>query len=846
MKTASPIQKYRPLLLASLALVALPFALRLLGLSLNTGTVVVTLAIATMGLNLCVGYTGLVSFGHGAWFGIGAYAAGLIQLHWFGGEIWLPLLLSMVLVAVLSAAAGVVILRRRGVYFSLLTLALAALTYTIAFRWSEVTGGEDGLGGLKRGSIGSFSLDDALAYYIVVALIGLCVLYALLRLVRSPFGHVLVAIRENQLRATFQGYPVERYKLGVFVISAVVTGLAGALLAFQTYLVSAEAVSVPFSGEMLAMVVIGGMRNILGPALGALFFILFRELFSIWTPNWLLWFGLIFVAFVMYSPNGLVGIWATLARRWRPAPEEAAAMSKRRIYQGLPLPAFLLPESLKGTVLEVKGVSKHFGGIRAVSNASLQIGAGEIHALIGPNGAGKTTLFNLVSGLFAPDGGTIRLNGREIQGVPSHLICHHGVARSFQITNLFRGLTIYENLRLSLQAQSAVRFNIWRDIDSCADINAETAELIKFLGLEGIEEIEGGELSYGGQRLVDLGIALGSKPQVLLLDEPLAGLAAAERERVSNLIKNVAVNIPVLIVEHDIDRVLGFSQAVTVMNQGEVLMTGAPDMVRADRRVQEIYTGTGIPEVAHSHSDAAAQGAAQVLRFERVNTFYGKSHILNDATLDVREGEIVALLGRNGAGKSTLLKTLAGLIPLASGTIEYEGRNIAAMPAPDIARMGIGYVPQGRGLFAGMTVRENLTLGRLARKTDGSNGVVWSEAQILEYFPRLKERMDIAADYLSGGEQQMVAVARAMSGNVKLLLLDEPFEGLAPTVILELFGVFDLLRRHTSIVIVEHNLDLVLALADRVFALERGAVFHQGPAAPLLTDLEYRKKILWL
>ena len=846
MKAASPTQRYRPLLLASLALIALPFALQLLGLSLNTGTMVVILAISTMALNLCVGYTGLVSFGHGTWFGIGAYAAGLIQLHWFGGEIWLPLLLSMAVVAVSSAIVGIIILRRRGVYFALLTLAFAALTYTVAFRWSEVTGGEDGLGGLKRGSIGPLSLDNALVYYIIVAVIGLAVLYILLRLVRSPFGHVLVAIRENQLRATFQGYPVERYKLGVFVISAVVTGLAGALLAFQTYLVSAEAVSVPFSGELLAMVVIGGMRSMLGPALGALFFILFRELFSIWTPNWLLWFGLIFVAFVMYSPDGLVGIWSTFVRRWRPAPEEAAAMSKRKIYDGLPLPGFLVPESLKGTVLEVKGVSKHFGGIRAVSSASLQIGAGEIHALIGPNGAGKTTLFNLISGLHPTDAGTIRLNGHEIQGVPSDLICHRGLARSFQITNLFRGLSIYENLRLSLQAQSAGRFNIWRDIDSYADIHAETAELTKFLGLQGIEDIEAGELSYGGQRLVDLGIALGSKPQVLLLDEPLAGLADAERERVSNLIKNVAANIPVLIVEHDIDRVLGFSHAVTVMNQGEVLMTGSPDAVRADRRVQQIYTGTGIPEIVHSRSDEAQQDAAQVLRFEGVNTFYGKSHILNDATLDVREGEIVALLGRNGAGKSTLLKTLAGLVPLASGTIEYEGCNIAGMPAPDISRMGIGYVPQGRGLFAGMTVRENLALGRLARKTDGSHGVVWSEQQILEYFPRLKERIDVAADYLSGGEQQMVAVARAMSGNVKLLLLDEPFEGLAPTVILELFKVFDLLRRHTSIVIVEHNLDLVLALADRVFALERGAVFHQGPAAPLLTDLEYRKKILWL
>jgi branched-chain amino acid transport system ATP-binding protein len=228
----------------------------------------------------------------------------------------------------------------------------------------------------------------------------------------------------------------------------------------------------------------------------------------------------------------------------------------------------------------------------------------------------------------------------------------------------------------------------------------------------------------------------------LLLDEPLAGLAAAERERVSNLIKNVAQNIPVLIVEHDIDRVLGFSQQVTVMNQGEVLMTGSPAAVRNDRRVQEIYTGKGVPEVEHIKSDAAKEAAAQVLRFEGINTFYGKSHILHDATLDVREGEIVALLGRNGAGKSTLLKTLAGLVPPASGSIEYEGRGIAGLPAPDIARMGIGYVPQGRGLFAGMTVRENLALGRLARKTDGSNGVVWSEELILEYFPRLKERMD--------------------------------------------------------------------------------------------------------
>jgi len=323
----------------------------------------------------------------------------------------------------------------------------------------------------------------------------------------------------------------------------------------------------------------------------------------------------------------------------------------------------------------------------------------------------------------------------------------------------------------------------------------------------------------------------------------LAGLAAAERERISALVKALGAELPVLIVEHDIDRVLELSQSVTVMNQGEVLMTGTPAEVRADRRVQEVYTGSGAPPVA---SRGGAVAGAPLLRFEKVNAYYGKSHILADATLDVREGEIVALLGRNGAGKTTLLKTLNGLVPAASGTIEYEGRNIAGLPAHEIARMGIGYVPQGRGLFAGMTVAENLALGRLARAADGSHGVAWSEERIFEYFPRLKDRRHVAADYLSGGEQQMAAVARALSGNVKLLLLDEPFEGLAPSIVQELFGVFDRLRGECSVVIVEHNLDLVLALADRVFALERGAVFHQGPAQPLLTDLDYRKRILWL
>lgn len=841
----SPFEKYRPLLIGAAALVLLPVLMPLIGLTVNTATVVVFLAIAVLGLNMLMGYTGLVSFGHGAWFGIGAYAAAICQRNWFNDQIIIPILFAMLFVAVISAVVGALMLRRRGVYFALMTLALSALTYTISFRWTAMTGGEDGLGGLQRGSLLGIDLDNALAYYGFVAIVALGVLYTLLRVTRSPFGHVLVAIRENQERATFQGYSVQRYKLGVFVLSATITALAGALSGFQHYIVTAEATSVEMSGELMAMVVIGGMHNILGPAIGVLFYIVFRELFSIWTGDWLFWFGLIFVAFVMYSPGGLVGIWSVVKNRLRPAPEVSAAMSRRKIYEGLPLPGFLCPEPRKGPVLEVDGIVKNFGGYTAVDKVDLQVDSGQIHALIGPNGAGKTTTFNLISGMFTPNEGSVRLNGQSVGGLPPNQITAKGLARSFQITNLFEGLSIYENLRLSAQAQHSGRFNFWRDIDSYPEIHSDTEELMRFLGLEGIEDIKGGDLSYGGQRLVDLGIALASRPQILLLDEPLAGLAATERERVSKLVTTVAANIPVLIVEHDIDRVLSFSNTVTVMNEGAVLISAGPEVIRNDKRVQEIYTGTGTPLVT-GRSSAQDGPAPVLLKVEGINTFYGKSHILNDASLEIRKGEIVALLGRNGAGKSTFLKSLSGLVQAASGSIQFEGKELVGMAAPDIARMGIGYVPQGRGLFAGMTVGENLSLGRLARATDGSTGVVWSEEKILEMFPRLAERYNTHADFLSGGEQQMLAVARALSGNVSLLLLDEPFEGLAPAVVQELFTVFDKLRQHLPILIVEHNLDLVLALADRVFALEHGAVFHEGPAEALLTDLDYRKQILWL
>ncbi len=839
----SAIRTRAPLLVAALALVVLPFALDFVGLPLRSSIDVVVMAVAAMGLNLLVGHTGLVSFGHGAWFGIGAYAAALSQRHLFPEAFVLPMLLALGFVAVLALALGALILRRRGVYFSLLTLALTALAFAIAYRWTSFTGGESGLGGIVRPSVLGIDLSADWPYYWAVAAIAFATVYALHRLHRSPAGSVLVAIRENEQRARFLGYSTYRYTLLGFVISAAIVGLAGGLSVFNHRFASAEPLGVPFSGELLAMVVIGGMRSFLGPALGALFYLLFREFLSIWTADWLFYFGILFVGFVMFSPEGLVGVAGRAIAPFRPKRTEAAAMAGRKL-SAAPLPDFLKPEAREaGPILVARGISKSFGATRAVQGVDIAVRDRSLHALIGPNGAGKTTAFNLLSGMYAPDEGRVELAGRDVTGFRPEAMADAGIGRSFQITNLFPSLSVEENVRLGVQARSRHRASIWRDARSLRDVEERTEALMGYLGVAGMERAQAGELSYGGQRLLDMGLALASGPRVLLLDEPLAGLAAAERQRIGDVIRQIATDLPVLLVEHDIDRVFEISDAVTVMNGGQVLVDGSVEDARSSPEVQEVYIGSGSAAVAAGRRESAAQPQI-VLSAEEVDTFYGKSHILNAVSMQVRRNEIVALLGRNGAGKSTLLKTIVGIAPPASGAIRLEDRDVAGLPSAEVARLGIGYVPQGRGLFAGMTVAQNLELGRLRRRT--GNGIHWELDRILDYFPRLRDRLDTPADYLSGGEQQMVAVARALSGDVRVLLLDEPFEGLAPAIVEQLFESFDRLRQELSIIIVDHHLDLALALSDSTVALERGAVIHAGPSAALRDDLDLRRQVLWL
>src|SRR5947209_3091016 len=369
-------------------------------------------------------------------------------------------------------------------------------------------------------------------------------------------------------------------------------------------------------------------------------------------------------------------------------------MSARRL-EALPLPEFLRPPShVDGPILSAHHMVKSFGGINAVQGVDISVADRSLHGPTGPNRARKPTALNLLYRMFPPDEGTVSLLGQPSAGHTPEEIARAGIGRSFQLPNLFPALSVGENIRLAAQARHPRRFDPLTNALSIAPINAETAATIRYLGLAGIEKAEAGTLSYGGQRLLDMGVALATAPRVLLLDEPLAGLAAAERERIGAIIKRISTDVPVLLVEHDIDRVFQLADHVTVMNDGHLLLDGTVEDARSNKQVQEVYIGSGATAVAARPRETAARVNA-LLTASDVNTFYGKSHILNDVNFTLHENEIIALLGRNGAGKSTLLKTLIGIAPASNGSIKLAGNELIGLSSAQNARLGIGYVPQG-------------------------------------------------------------------------------------------------------------------------------------------------------
>ena len=815
---------------------ALPLLMSAANSTVSLGTEIVVFTLLAIAYNLLMGYTGLVSFGHSAFFGLGGYAAGLTQIHVAQGMV-VPLLAGVAAAALVGAAIGFLLMRKRGVYFSLLTLAFTQMFFYIVYGATAVTGGENGLGGIERFpvSLGPLRLDlaDKRVYYYAAAALAAAAIWLLWRIVHSPFGRVLEAIRENEQRASFVGYDVKRYKLTAFVVSCAFSGLAGALYTFLLNFAYPESLHVTMAGEIAAMTLVGGMRSFVGPAVGAAVFVFMRDTLSSWTQNWLIYFGVIFIAFVMFSPNGIVGV----AERLR-------GLRRRADVGGDTPPAAVVaaPAAARGpaaameTLLEVRGLTRRFGALAAVDGASFQVRRGELRSIIGPNGAGKTTLFNLLTGLLPADGGEARVRGTAITALLPHRIVALGVSRSFQIISVFHALTVFENVRIAAQAKHRCRFAMLADSRSFADLNDEALRLLAAVGLADKARALAANLSHGDQRLLEIALALATRPELLLLDEPLAGLAAHERVRVADLIRTLHRSLTIVLIDHDIDQVLALSDRITVLHQGRVIAEGGPAEIQQNADVQTAYLGH-LKLAAAAGAGGAPAGGEPLLRVEGVDAFYGKSHVLHGVSLDVFPGELVALLGRNGAGKTTTLAAITGVVPPRRGRVVYRGAELAGRPPEAIARLGIGLVPQGRRIFPNLSVLENLQIARR-----GDRG--FTLERVFATFPPLHALRGARGATLSGGELQLLAIARALMGNVDALLLDEPFEGLAPAIVEVVWNVLREIKGETTILLVEQNADLALALADRAYVISNGSIVWSGAARALHADEELRLRLL--
>ncbi|MFG1918160.1 ATP-binding cassette domain-containing protein [Micromonospora sp. NPDC048898] len=487
---------------------------------------------------------------------------------------------------------------------------------------------------------------------------------------------------------------------------------------------------------------------------------------------------------------------------------------------------------MSAPLLRLDTVSRAYGARRAVDEVSLDLHPGARHALIGPNGAGKSTLLHLIAGTLRPTSGRIHYAGHDIHRWPAHRRARAGIARTWQHPALARPLTVAQNVLLAVPGQHLAALRL-RPRASAAALDA-----LAQVGLAEHAHWPTSQLSYGDQRRLEVAVALAAQPRLLLLDEPSAGLAATEVTRLAELIRALPTDIAVLLVDHNLDFVAAVADTVTVLNHGQHLTTGTPTEVRAHPDVRRVYLAQADPTNYGPTTPVAttdpSTAAPPVLRVRNLRAGHHGAPVLTGVTLDVQAGRVSAVVGRNGAGKTTLINTIAGLHPALSGTeIVLNDQLVTGLPARRRCRAGIGLVPQGRRLFAGLTVAEHLAL---PRPHPGRTRTITAR-QILDLFPALAERRHHQPHQLSGGEQQMLALARALLAGPQVLLLDEPSEGLAPAIIGQLATIItSLAATGSAVLIAEQNLALALDIAHDVAVLDRGGIALHAPAADLRTD----------
>jgi branched-chain amino acid transport system permease protein len=635
----------RPLLveaLTLLGLIAAPFVLPLVGFAPNTVNRILVWGLFGIGFDILFGYTGLLSFGQSALYGTGGFVAAYLLTRAGFPYVWLALIVGTLAAAAVGYLVGLIALRRTGIYFAMITVAIAEVFYFVEFNpLAHWTGGENGLPGVPTPSLAlgfttlhfttGWSLYPFLAFCYFIGIV------LALRIVRSPVGAIFRAIRDNPLRAAALGHNIHAYKLAAFVIAAAYAGLAGGLLGVLQAFMPPEAFTFDTSGQLVMQTAIGGRGTLFGPLVGATVWLFLQDFLQASLglgAAWKLVLGLVFVLLVCFLRQGIIGGVRDLYRYLRrksaraapveaePAPTasgtlpgasssvaaagdpsgdssgdragaSAAAPAGASAPAAMPARQRARPAATSGPILVTTALTKRYGGVVANAGVDFTVNHGELRGIIGPNGAGKTTFFRMLTCEVPPTSGRIVFEGRDITGMSVTDVCQLGLTKSYQVNQLFNQLTVRENMTIAVLAavRGKFRLDALRSLAHVPGVDAQVAHTLDLVNLTGRAHAPVAQLAYGEKRRLEIGLALASSPTLLLLDEPLAGMSPRERTETVRLLKDIGRDRTMVVIDHDMDALFELAERITVLQEGRVLVEGTPEEIKGNARVQEAYLG---------------------------------------------------------------------------------------------------------------------------------------------------------------------------------------------------------------------------------------------------------------
>jgi branched-chain amino acid transport system ATP-binding protein/branched-chain amino acid transport system permease protein len=604
------------------ALIAAPFVLPYLGFTPTTINRILVWGMFGLGFDILFGFTGLLSFGQSAFFGTGGMVAAYLLTILNFPYVMAALVVGTIATGVVGYLVGLVALRRTGIYFAMITVAIAEVFFFVEFNpLSAYTGGENGLPGVPAPTLYlgfttiHFNTDTSLyAFLAFWYFVGVVIA---LRIVRSPVGAVLRAIRDNPLRAAAVGHNIHAYKLTAFVIAAAYAGFAGGLLGVMQGFMPPDAFMFDTSGQLVMQTAIGGTGTLFGPLIGAAVWLYLSDFLQTTLhlgAAWKLVLGVIFVLLICFLRRGLIGgiadLWAFASGRGakKVTPDETAAApmltaeeeqkaaeaALARAPDAVAMPARQrATDRSSGPILQATGLTKHYGGLAANSDIDFTVNHGELRGIIGPNGAGKTTFFKMLTCEVAPTDGQILFEGRDITGKTVTEVCQLGLTKSYQINQLFSRLTVRENLTIAVLAELRGKFklDLFRNPKSIPGLAEQVERTLELVNLTERPDTPVSELAYGEKRRLEVGLALATSPSLLLLDEPLAGMSPRERVETVRLLKSISKGRTMIVIDHDMDALFELAERVTVLHEGRVLTEGTPDEIKRNAKVQEAYLG---------------------------------------------------------------------------------------------------------------------------------------------------------------------------------------------------------------------------------------------------------------